>query len=196
LPLGPGGRYFPGSPDQSVTTRESDLSRVPLDPVSELSRGDYLAELLSGDGSSRWQIVRRQTVIGSGEGADILLRDHGIAARHFGVRLDEGVWRLQNLGGDCLVVDGFTVDSEVVLAPGSEILAGEASLYFAPTDRWEDSSAAAGAGQTADGTGEPAGHPGYVLDVPSGSGGPSAALLIVGGVLVVAAVVFLLLRAG
>ncbi len=142
--------------------------------------------------------MSRQTAVGSGEEADLLLRGPGIAHRHFGLRLDEGIWRLQNLGGTSLEVDGYVVVNEAVLAPGSEIRAGEVSLFFAPADRWEDSSAAAGAASapSADAGAATGGHPGYVLDVPTSSGGPSAAVLIVGGVLIVAAVVFLLLRAG
>lgn len=128
----------------------------------------------------------------------MLLRDSGIAPRHFGLRLDEGIWRVQNLGGASLEVDGYGVAGEAVIAPGSEIRAGDVTFFFAPADRWEDSSAAAGAASMpiTDAGAAIGGYPGYVLDVPTSSGGPSAAVLIVGGVLIVAAVVFLLLRAG
>ncbi len=200
MPGKPGGGYFPGSPDEWVATRESDLSHLLLDPVSELSRGDHLAELLSGDGGNRWQVVSRQVTVGSGEGVDLRISGAGMAPRHFGLRLDEGIWRLHGLGDAVLEVDGCVVTSEVVIAPGSEIRTGGVTLFFAPMDRWEDSSAAAGAlasGHLAsDAEVDAGGHPGYVLDVPGSSDGPSTMLLVIGGLLIIAAVVFLLLRAG
>lgn len=196
MPGHPGGGYFPGSPDQWAATRESDLSHDPLDPVNEKSRGDrFLAELIAGDGGDRLRITARQVTVGSGSGADVVLT--GIPGGDFGLRLEEGIWRVQNPAGAGIEVDGQQVGAEAVLAPGSEITIGGRSLFFAPADRWEDSRSGSPTEEPA-AAGPPAtrSHPGYVLDVPDSSRGVPAAVIVVAGLALIVMVVFLLLGSG
>jgi hypothetical protein len=78
--------------------------------------------------------------IGADPDNDIVLRDAGLAPRHGQFRLRGGIWTFTNLCQDLpLWIDGEHVLDEEVLAPGSILCLGDATLAFSPEDSWDDS---------------------------------------------------------
>ncbi len=78
--------------------------------------------------------------IGADPDNDIVLPDAGLAPRHGQLRLSDGVWTFTNLCQDKpLWIDGQHVLDEEVLAPGSILCLGDATLAFSPDDTWDDS---------------------------------------------------------
>lgn len=78
--------------------------------------------------------------VGSAPGADVVITDPTIAARHASLRLQGGVWMLEDLrsqGGSW--VDEVAVTDPRPMAPGSLLRLGTVELIFDPQDAWGDS---------------------------------------------------------
>lgn len=82
--------------------------------------------------------------IGADAAADLVVADPTVAANHATLRLQGGVWLLEDHGADGgSWVDGHAVTAFHPVAPGSVIRLGTVELIFDPQDSWADSPAPA-----------------------------------------------------
>lgn len=82
--------------------------------------------------------------IGTDASAEVVIADPTVAALHATLRLQGGVWMLEDHGSD----GGSWVDADAVaephpVAPGSLVRLGTVELIFDPQDVWDDSPAMA-----------------------------------------------------
>jgi pSer/pThr/pTyr-binding forkhead associated (FHA) protein len=111
--------------------------------------------------------------IGADASAEVVIADPTVAGVHATLRLQGGVWMLEDHGSD----GGSWVDADAVaephpVAPGSLVRLGMVELIFDPQDGWEDSPAIAAAPPSAEPTNARAVHaPLFMIDrAPAGPG--------------------------
>jgi pSer/pThr/pTyr-binding forkhead associated (FHA) protein len=134
--------------------------------------------------------------IGSDASTDVVIADPTVAGLHATLRLQGGVWMLEDHASDGgSWVDGDAVGESHPVAPGSVLRFGTVELVFDPQDDWADSPAMTLPLQTPAPAGERAfPAPLFMIDrAPAGSGWLPWAMV---GAVVLLAVAAVLLAGG
>lgn len=111
--------------------------------------------------------------IGSDASSDVVIADPTVAGLHATLRLQGGVWMLEDHASDGgSWVDGDAIGEAHSVAPGSVVRLGTVELVFDPQDDWADSPAMDVPMQTPEPTGRRAAQaPLFMMDrSPSGPG--------------------------
>lgn len=99
-----------------------------------------LAHLIPRSGARPLPVRSVAARIGADSVADVVLQAPTVAPVHAALRLDGGVWTLEDLGSAAgSWVDGAAVTEAHPVAPGSVVRLGEIELIFDPQDAWSDS---------------------------------------------------------
>jgi predicted component of type VI protein secretion system len=152
-----------------------------------------LARLIPRSGAPFLVVGAPAARIGADAVAEVVIVDPTVAAVHATLRLQGGVWMLEDLGSDGgSWVDGDAVAEPHPVAPGSVIRLGTVELVFEPQDRWTDSPAAADPPHAPADAAAPAAHPPLFMIDPAPTGSGWLPWVLVGGVVLVAIAAILL----
>jgi hypothetical protein len=122
-----------------------------------------------------------------------VIGDPTVAAIHATLRLDGGVWMLEDHATESgSWVDADPVGEPHVVAPGSMVRLGTVELVFDPQDLWEDSQAITDAGPSPVRTDGRATHAPMFMIEPAPTGAGWLPWVLVGGVVLLAVAAVLL----